>query len=62
VRSDELMLLYTAVNNIKVSPVKAMIRQWMMNFKMIGRIECTSLVFRIALRLRVLSGIPYPSS
>ena len=60
VRSDEMMLLYTAVNLIKVSPVKAMIRQWMTNFKMIGPIECTALVTRIALRLGVLSGNPVP--
>jgi hypothetical protein len=55
VRSNEMMLLYAVINQIKVSPVKAMIWQWMMNFKMIGPIECTSLVTRIALRLRVLS-------
>ena len=59
-RSVEMMLLYATVNRIKVSPVKAMIRQWLMNFKMIGPIECTSLVTRIALRLGVLSGNPVP--
>jgi hypothetical protein len=60
VRSDEMMLLYAVVNRIKVAPVKAMVRQWMMNFKIIGPIECTALVTRIALRLRVLSGNPVP--
>ena len=37
-----------------------MIRQWITNFKMIGPIECTALVTRIALRLGVLSGTPVP--
>jgi hypothetical protein len=59
-RSDEMMLLYGTVNQIKVSPIKAMIRQWVTDFKMIGPIECMALVTRIALRFGVLSGNPVP--
>jgi hypothetical protein len=30
-RNDELMILYDMVNKIKISPVKAMIKQWLTN-------------------------------
>jgi hypothetical protein len=48
VRNDELMILHAMVNKIKISPVQAMIKQWLRNFKMTGPIECTSLITRIA--------------
>jgi hypothetical protein len=38
-RNNELMILYAMVNKIKISPVKAMIKQWLTNFKMTGPIE-----------------------
>jgi hypothetical protein len=44
VRHDELMILFAAVNKIKVSPVKAMILQWLGNFRMTGPISCTSMI------------------
>jgi len=53
-RIDQLMILYAAVNKIKVSLIKAMIRQWLMNFKMMGTIECTSLITCIVSRLEIL--------
>jgi hypothetical protein len=37
-----------------------MIRQWVMNFKMMGPIECMSVVTCIARRLGVLGGNPIP--
>jgi hypothetical protein len=55
------MILYAAVRRIKVSPVQAMIQQWLMNFKMTGSIECTSLISRIITNLGVTQGpnVPY---
>jgi hypothetical protein len=51
----------TMVNKIKISHVKAMIKQWLMNFKKIGPIECTSLITHIASSIVVLYGnlIPF---
>jgi hypothetical protein len=51
---DELMILYTMVNKIKISIVKAMIKQWLRDFKMTGPIECTSLITRIASSMGIL--------
>ncbi|RLN05018.1 hypothetical protein C2845_PM13G08110 [Panicum miliaceum] len=48
------------VNKIKVSLVKAMISQWLMNFKMTGPIECTFLITRIASCLGILDGNVIP--
>jgi hypothetical protein len=61
VRVDEMRILYVVVRRIKVSPVQAMIRQWLTNFKMTGSIECTSLVLRIITSLGVTQGpnVPY---
>ena len=42
VRNDELKILYATVNNIRVSPARAMVKQWLTNFRMTGLIECTS--------------------
>jgi type II secretory pathway component PulF len=53
VRIDELMILYAAVNKTKN---KTMIRQWLMNFKMMGPLKCTSLLSRIVSRLGILEG------
>jgi hypothetical protein len=55
------MILYAAVRRIKVSPVQAMIRQWLTNFKMTDSIECTSLISRIVMNLGVTQGpnVPY---
>ena len=43
------------VNKIKIAPVQEMVRQWLGNFRMVGPVECTSLVTRIATRLGVLN-------
>jgi hypothetical protein len=56
VRTDELMLLYTVVHKIQVSPVKAMIRQWLMNIRMTSPIEFMSLITHIVSRLGVWRG------
>ena len=48
VHVDELRILYAMVNKIKIAPVQEMVRQWLGNFRMVGPIECTSLVTRIA--------------
>ena len=48
VRNDELLIVYAVVNKIKISPVQALVKQWLLNFKMTGSIECTSLITRIA--------------
>ena len=60
-RIDELMLLYAAVKKTKVSPVKVMIQQWLMNFRMTDPIECTSLIRRVISSLGILQGkdVPY---
>lgn len=55
VRMDELRILYAMVNKIKIAPVQKMVRQWHGNFRMIGPVECTSLVTRIATSLGVLN-------
>ncbi|RLM57729.1 putative polyprotein [Panicum miliaceum] len=60
VRNDELMILYAMVNKIKISPVKAMFKQWLINFKMTGPNECTSLVTCISSSIGVLDGNSIP--
>ena len=55
VRIDELRILYAMVNKIKIAPVQEMVRRWLGNFRMIGPVECTSLVTRIATSLGVLN-------
>jgi hypothetical protein len=59
--NDELMILYAMVNKIKISPMKAMFKQWLMNFKMTSPIECTSLITCIVSSIGVLDGnfIPF---
>ena len=59
-RNDELMILYAMVNMIRVSPARAMVKQWLINFRMTGPIECTSLVTRIASNMGILDGNPVP--
>lgn len=59
-RNNELMILYAMVNKIKISPVRAMVSQWLENFKMTGPIECTSLITRIALKIGALDGNAIP--
>uniref|UniRef100_K3ZLP3 Uncharacterized protein n=1 Tax=Setaria italica TaxID=4555 RepID=K3ZLP3_SETIT len=44
----------------RFSPVEPMISQWLEHFKMIGPIECTSLITRIASKVRALDGIAIP--
>ena len=56
-----MMNLYAAVRWIKISPVQAMIRQWLTNFKMMGSIECTSLISRIVTNLGITQGPNVPS-
>ena len=58
--SDELMILYVMVNKIRVSPAKAVVKQWLTNFRMTGPIECTSLVTRIVSNMGTLEGNPVP--
>jgi hypothetical protein len=61
VRNNELIILYAMVNKIKISPVKATIKQWLRNFKMSDPIECTSLITSIASSMGILDGniIPF---
>ena len=54
------MILYAMVNKIRVSPAKAMVKQWLTNFRMTGPIECTLLVTRIASNMGILDGNPVP--
>ena len=58
---DELLILYAMVNEIKISPVQALVKQWLSNFKMSGPIGCTSLITRIATRIGAIEGnyIPF---
>jgi hypothetical protein len=58
IREHELRILFAIVNKIKIAPVKFMIRQWLENFKLVGPIECTSLITCIAEGLDVLSWAP----
>ena len=37
-----------------------MVKQWLTNFRMMGPIECSSLVTRIASNMRILDGNPVP--
>ena len=55
VRLDELCILYAMVNKTKIAPVQEMVRQWLGNFRMVGPVECTSLVTRIATSLGLLN-------
>jgi hypothetical protein len=61
VRNDELIILYAMVNKIKISPAQALVKQWLSNFKMMGPIECTSLITRIPTHVGALEGnfIPF---
>jgi hypothetical protein len=56
-----MMILYAVVRWLKVSPVQAIIRQWLTNFKMMGSIEYTSLISRIVTNLGVTQGPNVPS-
>ena len=55
-RNDELKILYATVNNIRVSPARAIIKQWLTNFRMTGPNECTSLVTHIISNMEILEG------
>jgi len=48
------------VNKIKVAPVKAMVKQWLLNFKMMGPIECTYLATLLASSIGALDGNAIP--
>ena len=48
------------VNKIRVCPARAMVKQWLTKFRMMGPIECTSLVTRIVSNMHVLEGNPVP--
>ena len=54
------MILYAMVNKIRISSAKAMVKQWLTNFRMTGPIECTCLVTCIASNMRILDGSPFP--
>jgi hypothetical protein len=60
VHNNELMILYAMVNKIKISHVKAMVQQRLTNFKMMGPIECTSLITHIASSMGILDGNVIP--
>jgi hypothetical protein len=68
IREDELKIFFAIVNKRKISPIVAMMHQWLEVFGPIkGDIECTSLVFHIANRLRltnnyIISHISEPHS
>ena len=47
--------LYAMVNKIKILHVKFTIHQWLENFHLVGPVECTSLITRIAQGLGVLN-------
>ena len=47
--------LYAMVNKIKILHVKFTIRQWLENFHLVGPVECTSFITRIAQGLGVLN-------
>ena len=59
-RNGELLILYAMVNKIKISPVQTLVKQWLLNFKMMGHIECTSLITRIATHIGALEGNSIP--
>ena len=44
----------------KSPPRKALVKQWLFNFKMTGPIECTSLITRIAIHIDALEGNSIP--
>jgi hypothetical protein len=48
------------VNKIRVFPARAMVKQWLTNFRMTGPIECTSLVTHIISNMGILEGNPVP--
>jgi hypothetical protein len=52
--TNEMMIIYVVVIVIKIFPVQAMIPQWLMNFKMTGSIECTSMISHIVMNLGVM--------
>ena len=44
------------VNKIKITPMQEMARHWLGNFRMVGPVECTSLVTQIATSLDILNS------
>ena len=60
VRNDELMILYAMVNKIRVSSAKAIVKQWLTNFRMTGPGECICLVTHIVSNIGILEGNPVP--
>ena len=36
--------------------MQTLVKQWLLNFKMMGPIECTSVIIRIATRISALEG------
>ena len=56
IHEDELIILFSMVRKIKVTPVQCMICQWLENIKFTGPIERTSLGTRIAYGLGVIQG------
>lgn len=55
---DKLRILYTMVKKTKISPIKAMIKQWLGNIKMIGPVECTFLITLITVKVGALEDGP----
>jgi len=54
VRADDLKFMYAMVKKKKVSPVKFMMSQWLEVFILVGDVECTSLVTRIATNMGLM--------
>lgn len=55
------------VKKTKISPIKAMVKQWLENIKMVEPVEYTSLIACIAMKVRALEdgpiiNIPHPRS
>lgn len=46
------------VKKTKISPIKAMIKQWLGNIKMIGPVECTCLITLITMKVGALEDGP----
>ena len=54
IRTYDLKLMYAMVKRKKVSPVKFMMSQWLEVFILVGDVECTSLVTRIATNMGLM--------
>jgi hypothetical protein len=56
VRIGDLQLLYAAINKTAVSPVKLLVSHWLAIPTLQGPVGCTSLVTRLAIKLKLLEN------